>query len=492
MNIIKSAENIVQELLKIKKEEEDILPSRSHSINFSILKKMIHEHEEEFKINKNKQKELLVNCNKDLIRKILTLYYYGNDIVEPYVSFYDILKRNLSINIENIIDEIIDIEYRNFLDAYNEAKEKFEQHEKNVAKEKEYFQKRENSYIKKGDNSYFNFQKKNLSCDDIEKAFLNVQKQFNITQTNNIKIAKQIIEQLIKQTNGGVVVDFLKSGNCDYLEYVECDDEILKIYWRYSKEEYYPRNMRIDIAFDKLEFIKDIGIVLKGYYRSKKELKDCYFNKEKILNKSYSPAIIKENKTRSFRYYNLIFDKKQRGSIESFDVTFIPWRHYTVLIQSFHNNISDSNLVDSILIWKNLQDIQLRVKDTIISFEKQDYLDEDDITMYGNRFRKILEGLLKFILLASNTMFKENYKQDMIGDLLQYLKKTNEYNVEIIPIIIETVEKDLLNKLNLYSHENVSHKIDKKTIDDIYLEISEVLNLTYTFFGLKIKNVEVT
>jgi len=76
--------------------------------------------------------------------------------------------------------------------------------------------------------------------------------------------------------------------------------------------------------------------------------------------------------------------------------------------------------------------------------------------------------------------------------LLQYLKKTNEYNVEIIPIIIETVEKDLLNKLNLYSHENVSHKIDKKTIDDIYLEISEVLNLTYTFFGLKIKNVEVT
>ena len=75
--------------------------------------------------------------------------------------------------------------------------------------------------------------------------------------------------------------------------------------------------------------------------------------------------------------------------------------------------------------------------------------------MYGNRYRKILESQLKFVLLASGIMYKENYEKDTLGLLLQQLedkdtftRKISLYKEEVLDNIVEFVKKELLDSLN--------------------------------------------
>ena len=487
--IIKEIDQKIQELLVLKEKESNILPEFQYSINVALLFELVDKEREKFDKCKKEQKKLLHSYGEEIVREIYTFYYYGGEEVYPSTSFYDMVNRNRRMSMEQMVKKILGVAFKPFKNAWERANKKFEEHEKNVPQEKENLEKRERAYEKKGNHSYFKFEKRHTTKSTRE-AFLEVQQSFNLSKTDNIKIAKEIIENIIKETNGGVVVDFLGAGSCDHLDYIECDDEILKIYWKYSSENHFPHNMRIDIALDKLEFIQGLGIVLKGYYRSKKELKEYYFNKEKILNKSYSPAYIEESKDSSFRHYTLQFDKKQRGSVESFDVTFLPWRYYTVLIQG-SNHVINKRLVDWFLIEKNLQDIEVKIEETIKKFRSYSYIDEYDITMFGNMFRKNLESLLKFILLASEIMFKENYKKDMIGSILEQLENAEKYkyNSNVVPKIIKAVGKDkkdsLYDNLNLCSHENVSRKIDSQIVEDIYLDMRKVLKLGFEFFNFE-------
>ncbi len=109
--------------------------------------------------------------------------------------------------------------------------------------------------------------------------------------------------------------------------------------------------------------------------------------------------------------------------------------------------------------------------------------------MYGNRFRKILESLLKFILLASGIMYKDNYEKDTLGLLLEQLgdkesfsRKISLYNDENLDSITAFVKKDLLDNLNFCSHENVSTKFDKSMIENIFKNMLGVLNMTKEYF----------
>jgi len=486
MNILNKHEQKIQELIAIKEKVSNLSPNFQHSINLEFVLSSNENEELEDKYDKE-EKELLYGYGEETVREIYTFYYYGRDSISPATSFYDMLKQNRQKSMKEMVKKILEVGFESFKNSWESAKEKFEEHEKNVPQEKENLEKRERAYEKKGNHSYFKFEN-GYTTKSTREAFLEVQQSFNLTKTNDIKLAKEIIENIIKETNGGVVVDFLGAGSCDHLDYVECDDEILKIYWKYSSENNFPHNIRIDIALDRLEFIEGLGIVLKGYYRSKKELKEYYFSKEKILNKAYSPAEIEESKDSSFRHYTLQFDKKQRGSVESFDVTFLPWRYYTVLIQG-SNHVIDKRLVDGFLIEKNLQDIEARIDKTIKSFRSYSSVDEDEITMFGNMFRKNLESLLKFILLASEIMFKENYKNDMMGSILEQLKNAEKYkyNSSVVPKIIKAVKDDslLLTNLNLCSHENVSHKIDGQIVEDIYIDMVNVLELGFEFFNFE-------
>jgi hypothetical protein len=192
--------------------------------------------------------------------------------------------------------------------------------------------------------------------------------------------------------------------------------------------------------------------------------------------------------------HELNFDKQQRGALENFNVTFLPWRYYNILILPKENlpSVGDTT---KILILKNLFDIKNTLENTMNEFETNYFENEEFITMYGNRFRKIVEKLLKFILLASRIMFKENYEKDMLGSILEQMKNEVEreedyldyYDKDILSLIIlELEDTGLLEQLNLCSHDNVKHKINKEIIDEIYGRVQNLLQQSYKYFKLNI------
>ena len=147
------------------------------------------------------------------------------------------------------------------------------------------------------------------------------------------------------------------------------------------------------------------------------------------------------------------------------------------------------NSFNNILILKNINEIEKRIIKTYYEFELSIYDEEDSLSMYGNRFRKILESLLKFILLASGIMYKDNYEKDTLGLLLEQLgdkesfsRKISLYNDENLDSITAFVKKDLLDNLNFCSHENVSTKFDKSMIENIFKNMLGVLNMTKEYF----------
>lgn len=436
---------------------------------------------------------------EDEVRIIHTFYYYGRSFTDGSMSittsFWDLFDHNKDISYDDILEKITGVQTSVLINCFDVAKENFDEHEKNVPKEKEVFEKRLKLYTKDTGHTFFEFPKKE-NKESTHKTFINVFEKFGTHETSDINTAKQIIETIIEETNSWVVVDFLGSENFDHLDYVENDDEVLKLYWKYSSgNNQYPippHNTRIDIAFEKLELIKyknNVAIALKGYYRSKTEVKNYYCNQEKI-KKLYSNDEMKW----SLFIHELNFDKQQRGALENFNVTFLPWRYYNILILP-KENLPSVGATTKILILKNLFDIKNTLKNTMNEFETNYFENEEFITMYGNRFRKIVEKLLKFILLASKIMFKENYEKDMLGSILEQIKNEvkreknylDYYDKDILPLIISELEDTgLLEQLNLCSHDNVKHKINKEIIDTIYGRVQNLLQQSYKYFKLNI------
>lgn len=486
MDLLTNINELIQKVLKIKELESierEQRPKFYDPFSEESIKQIgkISEH-------RIKLENLLLNYDAKKVKEIYTFYYYGRDEIAPSTSYSDLIKEHEKYSLDEMIRDITSFQFYALKKSWERAREKFEEHEESVPKEKENLKKRIRDYTKKEDNSYFKFPKRDGSS--THSTFKNIQELFG-KETNDIYTSKNIIEEIINQTTGKLVVDFLGTENFDHLDFVECDDAILKLYWKYSNGDnmVFTHNIRIDIAFDKLEFIENVGVVLKGLYKSKKELREYYFNKEGITNKLHSPAEIEEREKFNF-YYRLNFDKKQRGSLENFEVTFLPWRYYNILILP-RENLPSKTFTSQFLIRKNLLDIKFEIEKSIKKFKEYPIDNEHDITMFGNRFRKSLEALLKFILLASNIMFKENYEKDMLGSILEQLKEAlanqssyHRYDKDILPKVIKKVENNLLTNLNLCSHYNVKHKIDSQIIFDIYDEINKTLELSFECFNL--------
>lgn len=166
----------------------------------------------------------------------------------------------------------------------------------------------------------------------------------------------------------------------------------------------------------------------------------------------------------------------------------MPWRYYSILVSSFEDK---SNSIDftKILLLINFNEIENRINQTYLEFKESKYNSEDSLSMYGNRYRKILESLLKFVLLASGIMYKENYEKDTLGLLLQQLedkdtftRKISLYKDEVLDNIVEFVKKELLDSLNFCSHENVSVKFDKNIIENLHNNMRIVLKMSMYYF----------
>jgi hypothetical protein len=279
----------------------------------------------------------------------------------------------------------------------------------------------------------------------------------------------------------------------------------MKLYWKYSNVECIlpPHNVRVDLKFDSLKLYHNdntIGIAIKGYYQSLKNVKEYFCNIEKVSKFIRKPA---EYKMSNF-YFETEFDKVVLNKKqECFSVSVLPWRFYNVLV-SPKENIGSSLDSTRTLHYINILEIEERLKVTIQKFRDESIYTEDDLTMYGNRYRKIVENMLKLICLAKNFMFNKNYKDDTIGKLLQQLKQHSFYYDEnfekksddsVASKIVESqmesssiVEEILLNgiinvteemvvNLNLVSHENVCTKLGADFLEQLHSRTSSLASI---------------
>lgn len=481
--LISNIRKITDLILSIRKDEK----YSEFGLDFDNIEEYIDILEEGIKEKDKLIKKLEQFSDKELL-EVFSFYYYGRDIVgrveNSWYSYFDQLEYFKDISRANILDKLCGVQKNNLYSSFKKAFENFDEHERNVLKEKEKHERRQKSFLKKDGKKFFERE------EDFEKSnSINIQKIFNelnIETTEDIKVAKIVLENIIKNTDGLLGVDFLGSGSFDRLSFVEVDDEILKLYWKYSQESLIVHNYRVDIKFDKLKLIKideDIkALVIKGFYTDKKWIKDYYNNNERAKINSFGVS-----KTSVF-YYDIDFDKTQRGGKENFIVSFLPWRYYSIAISSFEDK---SNSIDfrKVLLLENFDEIENRINQTYLEFKESKYNSEDNLSMYGNRYRKILESLLKFVLLASGIMYKENYEKDTLGLLLQQLEDKNSftrefslYNDDVLDSIEEFVKKELLDSLNFCSHENVSVKFDKNIIENIHNNMNIVLQMSRDYF----------
>ena len=482
-NLISNIRKITDLILSIRKDEK----YSEFGLDFDNIQEIINTFEESLEEKDKIIKKLDQFSDKELL-EVFAFYYYGRDIVgkaeNSWYSYFDKLEDLKGTSRSNILDKLCGVQKNNLKSTFNKAFEKFDEHENSIPKEKEKYKRRQKSFLKKDGNEFFereeNFEKSNSI--NIQKAF----SELNIENTEDIKVAKKVLESIIENTDGLLGVDFLGLGSFDRLAFVEVDDDILKLYWKYSQESSLVHNYRVDIKFDKLKLIqigKDIrALAIKGFYTDIKWIKNYYNNNEKAKINSFEIS-----KTSVF-YYDLDFDKTQRGGKENFIVSFLPWRYYSILVSSFEDK---SNSIDftKILLLINFNEIENRINQTYLEFKESKYNSEDSLSMYGNRYRKILESLLKFVLLASGIMYKENYEKDTLGLLLQQLedkdtftRKISLYKDEVLDNIVEFVKKELLDSLNFCSHENVSVKFDKNIIENLHNNMRIVLKMSMYYF----------
>ena len=459
-----------------------------NNVNLKLVDKLL-----ELKKDSGSTEEIFTGYEENEIRKVYAFYIFGRSIIDGSLdktkSFDNFCKETEVFNRKQLIDKLTKgILYYILESSFHSAKNKYEEHENNVLNEKNKCEKRLKNYEKK--EPYYIQLNNSKVVNSTSKIFQTEFSKLALNYTNDIEIAKEIIQNIITKTDGNVVVDFLGVENFDRLQFVESDDEVLKLYWHYSMGVANPpHNIRVDIAFDKLELIKlndnDIAIGIKGYYKSKNEIKSYYHNKERISNMNSKC----ESKGSLF-YYELDFDKIQRNSKENFRVTFLPWRYYNILILP-RENLPSAGESSEILILKNLLDIKNKNKKIVSEFERCKNNDEDTIAMFGNRYRKTMEELLKFIILTCEVDFKENYKDDMFGSLLSQLKKIDKdyeiqrYSHEYLQMIIDKIEdKGFIKKYNVCSHYNVDTRIYNEILNNMYEELSDIITLCFKYFNL--------
>ncbi|WP_428023180.1 hypothetical protein [Arcobacter sp.] len=495
---------LLKKLIRYKRNDEKSTKSElglgiSFSYNFENRLKEYQESAERLKKFEEDTKEF---TDIEFLH-LFAFYHYGRDecrfleVTPPTTtsSYIDIFNYFKDWERGNIIIKLRMLQYYAIKKYFKDALRGYFINEKDVQKRKDKYKKRLKSFNKETISEIEKY-KGNTSNSTIQ-TFKDIFSDYQTEIIKDIKIAKKIIARIIHSTGGHIVCDFIDYGNFDHLHYVEIDEDhnILKLYWYHSNVKSTVQNVRVDLKFDSLLLINQssfASIAIKGYYQTLKEVRNYYGNAESVNSFVQKPR----THSHSNFQYEMSFDKRINKKIENFHVSVLPWRFYNVLI-SPKENLGDVIQSKKILIMSNLKELKNRINFTYEKIQLIELDNEDDITMFGNRYRKFVENLLKLICLMKVYMFEENYKSDTLGALLTKLKENSLYfkleNGEDINISKEDIEPEILlykiitlteniiKELNLHSHENVCTKIDETMLEILHKEINFLFELSYLY-----------
>ncbi len=308
------------------------------------------------------------------------------------------------------------------------------------------------------------------------KNFKNLAESFGnqkITQHSEIK---RFFSELIKQTKGWVILDFLDTANWDKIEAFELDGNgLLTLIWHdfrntgESEDDKETRQMIFPASLYSLGISINSIVPVVGE-ESAIFLLNGYAITDKEINKLY-----KSSSSEYELYNNSFFEKriirKTSDHWEVIDYHCTPIYSLAIIPKKSGLSSFDSKR----LLYKyNIQDLLQRLSVVIQALDTIDPADHDLICEKVNTARRILESALKIECCYREIEIKEDYSKLLLGSLLNYVKVFKDKDFQ--PVLGKMAEL-----LNEFSHDS------GKPIDLDKAKLACILVMTY----IKIFQVEI-
>ncbi|MES2373419.1 MAG: hypothetical protein V4557_12615 [Bacteroidota bacterium] len=311
-----------------------------------------------------------------------------------------------------------------------------------------------------------------------DKIFKQISRKTEWTATTSILEANRLLKQLIKATDGLVIVDFLDSGNWDYIDGIEIDKkrQLLKLIWRDYRNvsENDEDKMIRAVAFPgalyalflkfnelrKLEINGNTFFLLRGFALKDKELAE-------YLKVDSSEFQIQDNNDN----FSKLVLRRIKDIAEVYTCLNTPI--FSVIILPKNSTFS-SLTSKKVLLQYNIFDSIKRLDSVSKILEDVDLVDIDIICEKSNTVRRIMEYSLKVELCYRFRQLnvKKDYSDLMLGDLIKLIKP---YRSEAE----NTILKHVVVLSNELSHDTGKKILRKKALCLAYLATCYLRLLKY-------------
>ena len=312
------------------------------------------------------------------------------------------------------------------------------------------------------------------------KIFQKLFADIGASEIVDLKVLDNFLGNLLKETKGLVILDFLDSGNWDCLDSYEIDfeNEFLTLKWRTLENEpnsQYYKGSRIKLSFSSiLIHFKDLQIknhknfpfiTLRGYSIKPNEAL-AYYKKQ-----GYSVEKVKYKR----RNFSTEFTVDKDEYIEECDCYDTPIYSIMIIPKDTANSARFST---KMLFLYNYEKSMERLNRIHSSFRRES-LSEDEICEKSNTIRRIFEYILKVeccyerefnkeafwgeSLDSDHFIFRSDYADASLGELIR-----------IIKVVKGEDEVVKMNKIVRLSNE-LSHDSGKKVT---ITKARELLDLT--------------
>lgn len=242
-----------------------------------------------------------------------------------------------------------------------------------------------------------------------------------ITERSEIK---RFLSELLTQTDGWVILDFLDTGNWDRIEAFELSDNgVLTLIWHdyreadESEQERQVRQMAFPASLYSLGISVNSIVPIIGE-NSAIFLLNGYTKTEKEINKIY-----KEGSSDYQIYTHSFFEKRiiRKVSEHWEDIQFHCTPIYSLAIIPKKSGLSSFDS-KRLLYTYNIQDLAKRLALVITALDTVDKDDHDLICEKVNTARRIFESVLKIECCFREVEIKDDYSKLLLGSLLNYVK----------------------------------------------------------------------
>lgn len=289
------------------------------------------------------------------------------------------------------------------------------------------------------------------------------------TEIREWSLIKDVITFFMDNDEGSPIVDFIDVSNWDSVESYSFNDELrlIEMVWHdYKSPEndleisvFGAHKIKCEIIIESVVITGNQGVpvvLLKGFYRDKKEINKTYNTKcSDYLLHSYHPFSWEAIKVVKKDIHRTIIP-----NINCFTTSLVPNCARFISANDSKKVMYDYNL-------KVVSDKVVKIIGIIGDIEDDD---QDELQAKGNTVRKHFENALKILNLKAGIEFKDDYQKLMLGNLSKII--TNFDAVSSIDIKLPRV----IDILNACSHDSGIH-ISK---DDLMMSALFVIGVINT------------